>query len=174
MWRSGGTKPASGSAEARRAPSRLRGPLHFVLTLAVVAAIVVFLFPVVFGARIDVPAEVQFGSASSMTFRISNQNLTPLSDVTYSCEVSQLTLANGTPIKDANVLNRGETRKIAGRRAAAGRCQTGYLVTAPLQTAEYKLTISYRAYPWPQIRTSVSRIAARINGKGEVTGWKLE
>jgi hypothetical protein len=109
-----------------------------------------------------------------MTFRISNHNLTSLTDVEYTCEVSKLTQADGSPIKNANVLNRGNIRTIAGRRAFAGHCQTGYLITAPLKAAEYKLTITYRTYPWPEQRTSVHRISAQINAKGEVIGWKLD
>jgi hypothetical protein len=167
MSRSGGSKPGAGSF-------RFRGPVRLALTLAAVIVIVVFFFPLIFQIRVDVPAEVKFGSASSMSFRISNQNLTPLTDVEYSCEVLKLTLSNGAPVKDANVLNRGNVRRISARRAVMGQCQTGYLITAPLQTAEYKLTITYRAYPWPQQRTSLSRIAAQLNGKGEVTGWKLD
>jgi len=108
-----------------------------------------------------------------MTFQISNENLTPLTDVAYTCEVQKLTLADGTPVKDANVLNRGTIRRIAGRKAVTGRCQTAYLITAPLRAAEYKLTITYRAYPWPQQRAGVYPIAAQMNAKGAVTGWKL-
>lgn len=148
--------------------------MRLAVTLGVVAAIVVFLFPIVFEIRVDVPSKVQFASASSMMFQISNQNPTPVTDVAYNCEVSRFTLTNGTAVTDANVLNRGNVRRIAGRRAIAGRCQTGYLITMPLQTAEYKLTITYRAYPWPQQRTRVWRIAAEFNGKHEVTGWKTE
>ena len=109
-----------------------------------------------------------------MTFRISNQNLTPVTDIEYSCEVLNLMRTDGNAVKDANVLNRGEIRRIAGRHAVAGRCQTAYLITAPLKAADYKLVVVFRAYPWPQRRTSVYRISAQMNAKSEVTGWKLD
>ncbi|HUI77068.1 MAG TPA: hypothetical protein VLY24_04110 [Bryobacteraceae bacterium] len=173
MWKSGGSGAESGANQVPAPRSRRRALLQIVLTLVLAAAVIVFGFPLIFGLRVDVPAEIRFGSASTVMFQISNENLTPLTDVEYSCEVSKLTLADGSSIKDATVLNRGDIRKIAGRRAFTGRCQTAYLITAPLSAAEYKLTITYRAYPWPQQRTSVYRIAAEMNGKNEVTGWKL-
>jgi hypothetical protein len=46
------------------------------------------------------------------------------------------------------------------------------IANTPLKAAEYQLTLEYRAYPWPQLRTAVYRIAAKLNGQGEVTGWK--
>lgn len=69
---------------------------------------------------------------------------------------------------------RGAVPKLGGRRAMAARCETAYLVTEPLKAVEYKLTLGYRAYPWPQRRTDVYRIAAQIDRSGQVTGWKLE
>jgi len=134
---------------------------------------VVFAFPVVFTPRVEPPAEVQFGSPFSVGVLISNQNVTPLTDVSYTCEVSALTLANGSAVSDAKVLTQGTIRKIQGRHAIAARCESAYVVSAPLKAAEYKLTLSYRAYPWPQHRTTVYRIAAQINGRGDVTGWRL-
>ena len=174
MWRSGGVGRVSASAEVPRETSRFRARLTLLLTIGVLFLIVVFIFPLIFQLRIDVPANVQFGSASSMMFEIANQNLTPLTNVEYSCEVSNLILLNGSTVKDANVLSRGSFRKIGARRGAAGRCQTAYLLTAPLKAMEYKLTITYRTYPWPQERTRAARITAQLNGKGEVTGWKLD
>ena len=57
----------------------------------------------------------QFGSPSSMAVQISNRNVTPLTDVEYSCEVSKLTLATGSAVRDAKVLIRGASRKIPAR-----------------------------------------------------------
>ncbi len=173
MWRSSGIHQSSAPQKTSARPG-LRVLLRVFLTLAVVALIVVFLFPVLFEPHIDVPAHLQFASPSGMMFQISNQNLTPLTNLEYTCEVSKVILANGSALADANVLSRGNVRKIAGRRAVAGRCQTGTIVTAPVKTVEYKLTLTYRAYPWPQLRRHVSQISADINAKGEVTGWKLE
>ena len=59
-----------------------------------------------------------------------------------------MTLANGSAVPNEQVLIRGAIRKIDGRSGAMARCQAAYLVTAPLQAAEYKLTLWYRAYPW--------------------------
>ena len=71
------------------------------------------------------------------------------------------------------VRTRVECASKLGRHAITARCQSAYVVNAPLKAAEYKLTLSYRAYPWPRHRTTVYRIAAQINGNGQVTGWKL-
>ena len=49
-----------------------------------------------------------------------------------------------------------------------------YIQNAPLKAAEYQLTLKYRAYPWPRLRTAVYRIAAKVNGEGQVTGWKSD
>lgn len=171
MWRSGGAKS---EPLAPRAASRLRARLYLALTLAVVFLIVVFLFPLIFELRIDVPSQVQFGNASSVMFEIANQNLTPLTNVEYTCEISTLITANGPPVSAPPVLSRGRFPKIASRQGVRGQCQAGYLITASVKTVEYRLTVTYRASPWPQQRTRVARISAQINGKGEVTGWKLD
>ncbi|HUB33629.1 MAG TPA: hypothetical protein VMA31_11390 [Bryobacteraceae bacterium] len=163
---SGATRPVS--------RSRFRGPLRLFLVLAVLAATLILIFPLVFGPRVDVPAELEFGNPSSVFVQISNQNLTPLQNVDYTCELSKLTLANGSEVPNENVLVRGAIRKIDGRSAAAARCQAAYLVTSPLQAAEYKLTLTYQAYPWKRQRTSVYPIVAKVNAKGEIIGWKLQ
>jgi hypothetical protein len=141
--------------------------------MALLFATVVFIFPIIFGPRVEPPTELQLGSPSSVAVQISNQNVTPLTDVEYSCEVSKLTMANGSAVTDAKVLVRAAIRKIQGRQAIGAHCETAYIVSAPLKAAEYKLTLTYRAYPWPQHRTSVYRLVAQLNGNGQVTGWKL-
>jgi len=165
-------EPASPQSSA---PRSLFRPLYRVLlSMLVLFVAMVFVFPIVFRPRVDVPADLRFASPSSLAVQISNQDLTPLTDVEYACKVSKLTLANGAEVTDANVLNRGAIRKIPGRRAITARCQTAYLLTAPLKTAEYTLTLTYRAYPWPRQRTSVYRIAARFDRNDQLTAWKID
>ena len=154
--------------------SRWRTRVTLLLSIILVFLVVVFIFPVAFPLRIDVPAKVQFGNASSVMFQISNQNLTPLTNVEYKCAVSQLTLASGSPVKDVATLSQGYISKIGGRHGVTGRCQTAYFVPAPLKTAEYQLTVTYRPYPWPRPRTQVVRISALLDAKGELTGWKVD
>ena len=109
-----------------------------------------------------------------MVVRISNQNpFIPFTDVEYSCEIWKLTLASGADVTDAYVLMRGARQEFDGRNTITARCETAYIVNAPLKAAEYRLTLTYRTYPWPQHRTSVYRIAAEIDGNGHVTGWGL-
>ncbi len=109
-----------------------------------------------------------------MVVRISNQNpFIPLTDVEYDCEIWKLTLATGAEVTDAYVLMRGARQEFDGRNAITARCETAYFVNAPLKAAEYRLTLTYRTYPWSQHRTSVFRIAAQIDGNGQVTGWEL-
>jgi hypothetical protein len=144
------------------------------LGLAVLFVGLVFIFPVVFKPRVDAPADLPFGSASSVSVQISNQNVTPLGDVEYSCEISKLTLSNGSAINNAKVLVRGVIRKIPGRQATVVHCESAYIVTVPLKAAEYILTLRYRAYPWRKLRTSVYLIAAKISSNGQVTGWRSD
>ncbi|HLK50416.1 MAG TPA: hypothetical protein VKT49_19885 [Bryobacteraceae bacterium] len=154
--------------------SGLGAGIRLAVTLSIVAAVVFFAFPILFAPRVEVPEKVQYGSASSVMFQIANQNLTPLRAVEYSCEVSRLVLTSGAAVRDANVLNRGRFPRIAGRRAALGRCQTGYIVTMPVKAAEYKLTVTYTAYPWTARKVLTVRIAAQFDAKNEVTGWKTD
>ena len=120
------------------------------------------------------PTGLQYASPSSMDFRLENQNFTPLTNIQYTCEVSKMILVNGSTPQGAQSVIQGNIRRLPGRRAIAGRCDAGYLVTDPIKTAEYKLTIKYKAYPWPQDRTVVYRIGSDVNKKGELTGWKVE
>ena len=173
MWRSGGIRTEPAPSRSPAPGFRWRGLWPLVAGIAVFFGTLVFLFPILFKPGVEPPTDLRFLSPSTLTVHISNLNVTPLEDVKYSCEVSQLKLANGSSPRDANALTQGAIRKIPGRRGVAARCQTGYLVDAPLQALEYKMTVTYRAYPWPRIRTSVYRITAQINAKGEVTGWKI-
>jgi len=173
MWRSGSVKPESVSPQPPAPRSGFRGPYRLLLSMAVLAVTVVFVFPVIFKPGVELPAELQFASPFSLAVQISNQNLTPLTDVEYSCEVSKLTLANGSAIGDAKILTRGTIRKIPGRHTITAHCEAAHTVAGPVNAAEYNLTLTYRTYPWPQQRTSVYHIAAQISGGGRFTGWKL-
>lgn len=167
-------KPENEAPKPSTRGSRLRGVLRLVLVIALVLVLVTFVFPFIFEPRIDVPTKLEFASPSAVQFQISNQNLTPLTDIDYTCEISKLVLADGSAPRDATVVIRGNVRKISGRRAILGRCQTAYVLAATVKTVEYTLTMKYKTYPWPRLRTSTYQIAANVNGKGEVTGWKLE
>jgi hypothetical protein len=173
MWRSGGIRQDSAAPQLPAPKSRFRGPFRLLVSGAVLLVTVVFIFPVVFKPGIEPPAPSPFASPFSIVVRISNQDVTPLMDVEYSCEVSKLALANGSIAGDAKVLVRGAIRKMPGRQAIAARCETAYIPNAPLSALEYQLTLAYRMYPWRQRRTSVYRIAAELNNQGQVTGWKL-
>ena len=175
MWKSGGVKPALVSPNLA-APRSAFGRLYRLLFMVgVVFGTVVFIFPVVFEPRVEPPTPLQSGSPYSMTVRISNQNpFMPLTDVEYSCEVSKLTLASGADVSDAKALIRGSRRNFEGRQAITASCDTAYLVNAPIKAVEYRLTLTYRMYPWPQHRTHVYHIAAQISGDGRVSGWSLD
>lgn len=142
------------------------------VALAVLFIGLVLISPLVLEPRVDAPADLPFGSASSVSVQISNRNVTPLDDVEYSCELSKLTLANGSAIGNAKVLVRGVIRKFPGRRATIVHCESAYIVTVPLKAAEYTLVLRYRTYPWPKLHSSTYRIAAKISSNGQVTGWR--
>ena len=173
MSRSGGIKGDPESQERPAKRSGFSGPYRILLTIAALFAAVIFVFPIVFKPGVEPPTDLQFGNPSAVEIQVSNQNVTPLTDVDYTCELSKMVLANGSAITNANVLIRGVIRKIPGRRATTVRCQAAYIVTAGVQAVEYKLTIQYRPYPWPMRRAGVYQIVAQVNGNGQITGWKL-
>ena len=165
-------KPNSDSPDAPAARSRFAGPLRLLLGAAALFTAVALVFPIAFKPLAEPPDTVQYGSAFSVGVQISNQNLTPLTDVTYTCEMSNLALANGPVAGNVKVVTRGSIRRIRGRQGVPATCEMAYIPNAALKAAEYRLTLKYRAYPWPQLRTAVYRIAAKLDGKGQVTGWK--
>jgi hypothetical protein len=141
--------------------------------LAVLFIAVVFVFPLAFRPGVETPTDLQFGSPFSVPIQISNQNMTPLMDVEYTCEASQLTLAQLSPANEAKVLIRGSIKKLPGRRGIHARCQTAYIPNAPLKAIEYKLTLTYRPYPWRDLRTKIYLITAQVDSHGQVTAWKV-
>jgi hypothetical protein len=147
--------------------------LRLLLMMAVLFVTVVFIFPLVFKPGIEPPAQTPYGSPFSVTIRVSNRNVTPLTDVEFGCVITNLTLATGTEVTDAKILMRGTLRRFQGRRAIGVPCETAYVVNAPIKAAEYTLTLTYRTYPWQRFRTGVYRIAAQIDRAGRVTGWKV-
>ncbi|HLI87001.1 MAG TPA: hypothetical protein VKV17_24050 [Bryobacteraceae bacterium] len=155
------------------AERRFRRFVPLLFSIAVVLLAVFVLFPLVFPPRVDVAGNLQFASPSSMVVQISNQNLTPFTDIRYSCEVSEITLASGAPPANAKVVTRGVIRRLPGRHAVTVRCESANILGAAIKSAEYRLTLQYRATPVPREGQSVYRIAAIVNNKGEVTGWKL-
>jgi hypothetical protein len=161
------------TAKTPRARSRFHGAYRLLLALAALALVVVFIFPLIFRPGVEASTDVQFGSPSAVQVQISNQNFMPLKDVEFSCEVSRLDLAQGSPASNPQALVRGSVKELEGRRAIRAPCETAYVVTSPVKAVEYKLTITYRMYPWPYRRTNVSHITARVNSDGQVTGWKV-
>lgn len=174
MWKSGGAKPESVSPKLPAPRSRLRGPYRLLMVMAVLFVTTVCIFPIIFKPGVEPPANLVFASPFSLPVRISNHNITPLRDVEYNCVASRLTLASGSDVTNAKVLTRSFIREIPSRRALTAHCEAGFIMSAPLKAAEYKLTLTYRAYPWPQLRTKVYVIAAQMNAKGEVTAWKVQ
>ncbi len=133
---------------------------------------IVFVFPVVFEPGVETPPTLPFGNPLLLNVRLSNQNVTPLLNVEYACEGTQLVLENGRQIEDANVLNRGTIRRLQGRKAITVRCEAAYIITDPIKSAVYKLTLHYRPYPWPQTRVTDYYFTAEVDKTGHVTGWK--
>ncbi len=152
---------------------RLRAIWPLLAGIAIFFVVLIFVFPLVFSPGVQPPGNMQFTSPFAVTIEISNLNATPITDARYSCTASEVKLKTGDVAPQPAVLTQGTIRKLPGRHAAAVRCETGYLLDAPLQALEYTLTLTYRANPWPQPRTKVYRIRAEIDAKGEVTGWKV-
>jgi hypothetical protein len=158
----------------RRRRSSLYGAYRLLLTVAVFMAAVGLVFPLVFKPSVEPPDNLTTGNPLSIHVLVANQNMTPITDVEYTCEVSKLTQPDGTAIAGANTLVRSTILKIPGREALREPCETTYVAGGPIQAAEYKVTISYRMYPWPTNRTAVYYVVAHVAGSGRVTGWTVK
>src|SRR5262249_47033634 len=142
---------------------------RLLLILAVFFLVVVFIFPIILSPGVEPQNSLSTGSSLSMTVRISNRNpFMPLKEVEYTCEAWKVILASGAEVTDASVLTRGSLQQIEGSNMITVPCETAYIVNAPIKMAEYRLTLTYRTYPWPDHRTSVFRIAALTDGNGRV------
>lgn len=139
--------------------------------LATFFVVVLLIFPVVFGPSIDLPYPLLTGNPMTLTVKISNENLTPFTNFEYTCELEQLELASGVRVTDATVVNKGHIVKFDGRKAINARCETAYLVNAPIKNADYKLMLNYRVYPWTKDYTKVFRLAAVVDARGQVSRW---
>lgn len=115
MWRSGSVK--TNAAEPETPAPRLPAAYRVLIVIVTLAVVVVFVFPVVFDPGVVAPAELDFGNPSSVAIQIGNQNVTPLLDVEYACDLASLTLANGSAVTNARELVRGSLKKIPARRA---------------------------------------------------------
>ena len=139
--------------------------------IAVFLAAVLLVFPTVLGPSVTDPAPSFPDNPFSTTVRIANQNFTPLTNLEFSCELEGLTLASGAPIPDAKILNTVRVRRLPSRRAVTTRCETAFVIDAPVKAAEFKLTVQYRASPWPQVRTKAYLFDAVLDAQGRVTKW---
>jgi hypothetical protein len=160
-------------AEHANPSSPRRGfPIYRVLVSGVlVVAVILGVFPLVFGPSIDTPYTILPANPLPLNVRISNQNFTPLNRIEYTCEPVKVVLASGVEAKDISVVSRGIIRRIGGRGAVAARCETAYVIDAPLKSAEYRFTLKYRPFPWTQERSIEAHIVATIDAQGHVTGW---
>jgi hypothetical protein len=148
--------------------ARLIKMLAFAATFAVAILVV---FPLLFGPSVDKPVFRFPDNPFWLEVRISNENLTPLTNVEYDCTATDVELANGTKLPDVAVVNQGHIRRIQGRKAITARCETSYIINAPVKRAEFKLTLKYRSYPWPNQHSEEYRFVATLDDKGHVTGW---
>ena len=138
---------------------------------AILLAAVALIFPAVLGPSVNDPLAPFPDNPFSLTARIVNEYLTPFTNLEYSCESADVVLANGTPITDAKILNQGKIRKLPGRRAFNARCETAYIVNAPVKSAEFKLKLTYKAFPWPQLHTHEYDFTAVVDAHGQVAKW---
>ncbi len=139
--------------------------------LAALAVTVLVIFPLLFGPGVEDPSTRFPDNPFSLEVKISNENLTPLTNLEYYCEPVQIELANGVKIPDVKVVNQGRITRFRGRKAITVRCETAYIIDAPIKNAEFKLALKYRTYPWPSDRTSEYRFAAVVDASGHVTKW---
>jgi hypothetical protein len=151
--------------------SRLKRWQRPLIVLATVAITVLIVFPLTFGLNVEAPTERFPGNPFVLEVRISNENVTPFTNVEFSCQAADIALASGAQVNDAKVLNQAKIRRFPARRAVRERCETAYLIDAPLKSLEFQVVLKYRVYPWPVDRTVEHRFAAKIDSSGHVTGW---
>ena len=171
MSEPGNLQLESGRRDPRRGRSRLRAAYRLLLFIAVFMVAVVLVFPLVVRPAVQPPTRSPFGNPISVL--VANQNMMPITDVEYSCEVSHLTQANGAALTGQNVLIRGTIRRIPGRQAITELCEIGSDAEARIQAAEFKITVSYRMYPWPARHTSVYYLGSQMDQNGRPAEWKV-
>jgi hypothetical protein len=150
---------------------RRAGPYRAVLLLAALIVGALVLFPALFGPNVETPPAAFSFDPFSLAVRITNQNVTPLTQVQYTCEATLVELATGLQLDDAKVVDHGNIPKLQGRHAITARCGTAYVINAPLKAAEYRLTLKYRGFPWPRERANEYHFAAVVDSSGRVTKW---
>jgi hypothetical protein len=129
------------------------------------------IFPIAFGPGVEDPVSRFPGNPFYLEVKISNENLTPLTNVQYTCQAENVELQSGVKPSDVRVLNQGQIRKFQGRRATTIRCETAYIIDVPVKSAEFHLTLKYTAYPWRIDRAADYRFAAAVDAKGQITKW---
>lgn len=154
----------------------LRGQAPYKVLLLVIAVLVAALlsFPWIFGPRVEIQPSPYPGNPFSLSLSIANQNLTPFTDLEYTCTSENIEPAGEPLAHDPQAVHRGRRLRLPARTAMAAICDTAYFITAPLKSARYRLTLHYRAFPWRQIRTSEHYFRAQLDGNGHVTGWAPE
>ena len=163
--------PAPATPLNRTSGRSRRGVYRALMMLAAFFVALTVIFPLAFGPGVDLPYPILPGNPTALTVQISNQNLTPLTNIEYTCALDQLDLTSGVHVSDATMVIRGHIMKLDGRKAINAECQTVYPVNAPIKDAAYKLTLNYRVYPWSKDYTKEYRLAAVVDAEGHVTKW---
>jgi hypothetical protein len=144
--------------------------MTLVLLILLLAAVLAT-FPLIFGPRVEILPSPYPGNPFSLSLSIADQNLTPFTDLDYSCSTEHVEPASGSLEHDPKAVREGLRKRLPGREAMVALCDTAYFITTPLKSAEYKLMVRYRAFPWPQLRTREYYFRATVDSTGHVTGW---
>jgi hypothetical protein len=151
----------------------LRGQAPYTVLLLLIAFLagVLLILPWIFGPRVEILPSPYPGNPFSLSLSIANQNLTPFTGIEYSCAAENVEPAGEPLAHDPKAVHEGRRLRLPGREAMAARCDMAYLITAPLKSAQYKLTLHYSVFPWRKIRTSEHYFLAQLDNSGQVTGW---
>lgn len=131
--------------------------------------------PLIFGLSVQNPIPVFPGQPFSIPFEITNQNVVPFKDISYSCNVNELSFAGGTRLANVQARPTGAYRAtLYGLESMTARCEKAYVTSPDMKfvSAEIALAITYRPAMWPIRRTIVKTYSAIIDPhSGHIYRW---
>ncbi len=114
------------------------------------------------------------GNPLSIPFEIKNENILPLVDVQYGCELLTARIKDRPNITiDRDITEKMEpARTVWGRQSMTARCDKGIAIQGlPIERAEYRLILSYFALPLPIRMHASYDFSAIADDAGNVVRW---
>ena len=109
-------------------PGETTNPYRVLLLLIALLAGFLVGFPLIFGPRVEILPSPYPGNPFSLSLGIANQNVTPFSDIAYSCAAEHVEPASGSLAHDPKAVREGLRKRLAGRAEMVARCDTAYFI----------------------------------------------